>query len=208
MQYIYIYIYTHIAYYTYIERDTHMLNYNTINLRMYTYMYNVYAYVYYICIVYMYMYTYAYVYVCICVCISYYVILYFVILYYIIRVCVCSLRTRGAPSFRQRGAASSWRRQPQRDYIHIYIYIYIYIYIHTQIHIYIYISFMGTFSRRKGKCSKGMALAFILRGRALHWLSFSEQGEVLLRGVGTPRYLSIRGENSAGRESVCALAAR
>ena len=146
----------------------------------------------------------AYVYV-------YHIMLYYILLYYIISYVYVFVRSApGAPPV--SGSAERHHHGggslSATTYTSIYIYIYIYIYIHTQIHIYIYISFMGTFSRRKGKCSKGMALAFILRGRALHWLSFSEQGEVLLRGVGTPRYLSIRGENSAGRESVCALAAR
>ena len=44
----------------------------------------------------------------------------------------------------------------------------------------------------------------------LHYIisQFSEKGEVLLRGVGTLRYLLILGDISACRVPICAVAAR
>ena len=79
-------------------------------------------------------------------------------------------------------------------YIHTYIYIYIYVYTHMYIYIYILTlpPFAGLLLRPK-KCGGDP------RG--------SENGEVLLRGVGTLRYVLILSENSACQVPICAVAA-
>ena len=80
----------------------------------------------------------------------------------------------------------------------MYVYIYIYIYMcYTCMYIYIYIYMYMNKSRERQREKN-------LQAGSAPWLR--EKGEVLLRGVGTLRYVLILGENSACRVPTCAVA--
>ena len=96
------------------------------------------------------------------------------------------------PEDRYVAAADGTESKEAASYIYIYIhiiniiiiimYIHIYIYIYVYIYIYIHTHYQGS-------------------------LRPPENGEVLLRGVGTLRYLLILGEDSAFQVPICAVAA-
>ena len=57
------------------------------------------------------------------------------------------------------------------------------------------------------RCAEARVYGYLASWLLMVVLSASENGEVLLRGVGTLRYLLILSENSAYQRPVCAVAA-